>query len=116
MELKYKYLTLLVANKNHHDSIKEKLRSRDIECDIAIKYGQYKFKAGNNSAALFHNVKFDQLLSEVAYNKEFEYDGRYILTILVTEYIRLADRTSYNLMPEDDFESLEQWLQAEHPK
>jgi hypothetical protein len=80
-----------------------------------VKYLQYRFKAANNSAALFHNIRFDQLLSEVAYKKEFEFNGRFILTILVTDFIRLTDRNKGNVMPEDEFETLKSWLKTEHP-
>ncbi len=65
---------------------------------------------------LHHNIRFDELLAEVSYNKDFEFNGKYVLTILITDYIRLVERTPYNHMPEDDFESLQEWLAAEHPE
>jgi hypothetical protein len=80
-----------------------------------IKYNQYKFRAANNSAALFHNTRFDILLTEVAYKKEYEFNGRFILTILVTNYIKLLDRNKGNILPLDDFTTLQNWLRAEHP-
>lgn len=115
MEGRFKYLTLLVAARANHPLILQRLRAKGIDCEIVPKYEKYKFKACNNSAALFHNIRFDLLLNEVAYKKEFEFNNRFVLTILVTPFIRLLDRNNTNLFPEGDFELLQGWLRAEHP-
>jgi hypothetical protein len=115
LEKKYKYLTLLVASRVNHPVIQQRLVQKGIDCQIVVKYAAYRFKAGNNSAALFHNARFDQLLNEVAYKKDFEFNGRFILTILVTPFIKLNERNKGNLMPEEDFTTLQGWLRTEHP-
>jgi hypothetical protein len=104
-----------VAAKANHPLILQRLRGKGIDCDIAVPYQQYKFKMANNSAALFHNLRFDLLLNEVACKKDFEFNGRYIMTILVTPFIRLVNRDKANPFPEDEFLTLEGWLKTEHP-
>ena len=69
--MRFKYLTLLVAPKMYHGVIAEQLQSKGIDCEIVVRYEQYKLRAANNSAALFHNTRFDILLNEVAYKKEY---------------------------------------------
>jgi hypothetical protein len=64
-----------------------------------IRYDQYKLRAGNNSAALFHNKRFDDLLSEVKYKEEYKFNGKSVLTILVTPFIKLLDRNKHKPMP-----------------
>jgi hypothetical protein len=50
------------------------------------------------------------LLAEVAYKKDYEFDKRFILTILVTETLKLT-----KILPKGDFDSLSGWMDAEYP-
>jgi hypothetical protein len=74
-----------------------------------------KLKGAINSAILHHNTRFDELLSVVSYNRDFEFGGKYLLVILITEYIRLIERNQKNIMSESDFNSLAVWLKKQYP-
>ena len=50
------------------------------------------------------------MLSEVAYKKDYEFDKRFILTILVTETLKLT-----KILTKGDFDSLSGWMDAEYP-
>lgn len=58
-------------------------------------------------------MRFDNLLHEVSYKKDFEFDGKYMVLIFISDYLRLPDRSAYNILPEEDFESLTRWLSEE---
>jgi hypothetical protein len=68
-----------------------------------------------NSAVLYHNMRFDLLLNEVAFKKEFEFGGKFITLLCVTPFIKLIERNAYNLMPEGDFEDIRNFLNQEYP-
>ena len=64
-------MSLLIARRVDHHTIKERLRRKGIDCEIVLLYTDRSFKAANNSAAIYHDVRFDYLLSEISYNREF---------------------------------------------
>jgi hypothetical protein len=37
----------------------------------------------------YHNDKFERLLEAIAYKKEFEFDGRPVIMVKITKYIKL---------------------------
>lgn len=113
-EGRFKYMSLLVAPKGYYAAIEKILRKKGIECEIFTAFQKkYEFKAAKNSAPIFHNIRFDQLLAEVAYKPEFEFDGRFMLVINVTTYLRLVARSGNMCMPEPDFQHLQGWLTKE---
>lgn len=85
-------MSMLIAHKNNHLDIQRKLISKGIECMISGTYYNLKLKTSMNSAPIYHNARFDQILNEVGYNKEYEYNGRYILVVAVSTYIRIMGK------------------------
>lgn len=59
-----------------------------------------------NSALLYHNLRFDLLLKEITYQKEFEFAGKYITILCVTPFVKLIERSAQNILPEGDFENI----------
>lgn len=87
-------MSMLVAHKNNHKDIQRKLINKGIDCMITDTFYNLKLKSSTSSAPIYHNIRFDQLLSEVGYNKEFEYNNRYILVVAVTTYIKILSKTN----------------------
>ncbi len=87
-------MSMLIAHKNNHVDIQRKLTGKGIDCMITDIFYNLKLKCSMNSAPLYHNVRFDQILNEVGYNKEFEYNGRYILVVAVSTYIKILSKTN----------------------
>lgn len=87
-------MSMLIAHKSNHLDIQRKLISKGIDCMITGTFYNLKLKSSMNSAPLYHNVRFDQILNEVGYNKEFEYNGRYILVVAVSTYIKILSKTN----------------------
>lgn len=71
LQKQFKFMSLMVVSHNYHQTIKNNLRARGIDCEIEICYTGYTLKAANNSAILFHNLPFSELLNVVSYNKTF---------------------------------------------
>jgi len=97
---------MLVAHKSNLSDIQRKLRNKGIECLISDQFQSLKLKSSNSSAPLYHNVRFDQIFNEVNHNKEYEYNGKYILVIAVTTYIRLATRARAAYLPKVNLNNL----------
>jgi hypothetical protein len=91
------------------------LAKKGIECEIVMPFRESKLKGAAQSAVLYHNNTFDELLNIVSYNKEFEFGGRYLLIILITPFLKLTDRSKKNAMSEEDFRSLSTWLRNQFP-
>jgi hypothetical protein len=77
--------------------------SKGIYCHIATKYDEFKFKAASNSAILFHNCPFEDLLKATVNNKNFWFDNRPTIVIFVTDYVKLVERTQSNILPITEF-------------
>lgn len=60
-------------------------------------------------------MRFDLLLKEVAYQKEFEFAGKFITILCVTPFIKLLDRGAYNHLPEGDFLNIQNYFGQEYP-
>lgn len=63
-----------------------------------------------NAAAIYHNLRFDQLLSEMSYNKEFSFNGKYAIVVCVTQFLKLSNQSENNLFSDEDLKVLKQWL------
>lgn len=69
-----------------------------------------------NSVPIFHNCRFDQLLTEVAYRPEFKFGERPTLVIKVTEFLKFVNRKGEDFLNRNDFDTLQKWLEKEFPE
>jgi hypothetical protein len=81
-----------VAKQQDMRTIIEKLIKFNIKCTIASPFVNKKLKGAANCGIIYHNHRFDQLLSIVTNNKEFELGGRQLLILPITEYLKLTER------------------------
>jgi hypothetical protein len=114
-EKMYKYASVAVAKKQDIDTIRKNLLRYSVECVIATPFENLRLKGAANSAIIYHNVRFEELLSIVSNNKDFEFGGRNLLIISIADYVRLTERNQRNIMTEADFSSLEVWLKRQYP-
>lgn len=80
-----------------------------------MKFQEYKFKTASNTAILYHNQRFEEVLHKVSNRTEFEFEGKHLLVVSVTNYLRLED---YNENTQVDYEELlnaSLWLKREFP-
>lgn len=107
-------MSLLLARKQDHALIRERLRRKGIECEIKNLYSSYNFKAAMNAAVLYHDMRFDKLLDAMAYNKEFSFNGKFAKVIYVTQFLKLPNQSTKNLLSKEDLRVLEEWVKKEH--
>ena len=62
-EIKYSFMSMVIARKTDHPKIKQLLEKKGIECEVVEMFSSQKFKFQNNTAVLYHNERFDKLLS-----------------------------------------------------
>ena len=111
----YKYASVAVTKKQDVETIRGKLKKYGVDCIITTPFETLKLKGAANSSIIYHNNRFEELLSIVSNNKDFEFGGRYLLIISITDYIKLTERNQRNIMSETDFKSLEVWLHRYYP-
>jgi hypothetical protein len=104
-----------VAKKSDHETIKKNLMKHSISVCIKTPFENLKLKGAIHSGILYHNNRFDELLSVINFNPDFQFSGRYLLVILITEFIKLTDRNQKNVMSRQDFDSLAGWLRKDYP-
>jgi hypothetical protein len=104
-----------VAKKSDHETIKKNLMKNGISVCIKTPFENLKLKGAIHSGILYHNNRFDELLSVINFNPDFQFSGRYLLVILITEFIKLTDRNQKNVMSRQDFDSLAGWLRKDYP-
>ncbi len=114
-KIEFDKLSLMVAPSKYFDKIKRLLSAKGITVHISTRFQKYGFRSAMSSAPILHNVRFDQLLSEMAYKPEYEFDGRHLLIIRVTAYLKFVERKNDKVLPESDFISLSKWLKKEFP-
>lgn len=56
-------MTIVLVRKEHLKKIKDRLENRKIECEIECKFEKYQFRYTQNSAVIYHNMRFDLLLN-----------------------------------------------------
>lgn len=108
-------MTMVIAKKNDLEDIKRKLRAKDVSCDIEYRFHSYKFKPAHNTAILYHHKRFEELLKVISANQDFYYNGRQLMVINITAFIKLENRNSRNKLSEADFNNLKAWLKVEFP-
>jgi hypothetical protein len=82
---------------------------------IKTPFENLKLKGAIHSGILYHNNRFDELLSVINFNPDFQFSGRYLLVIPITEFIKLTDRNKKNVMSRQYFDSLVGWLRKDYP-
>lgn len=55
------------------------------------------------------------MLSKVSYNKEYSFNGKYVMIINVAPYLKLPNMNQKNELSVNDCKNLENWLHKEHP-
>ena len=98
-EKDYKYASLLLVTKNNLESVREAFLSEGVECEVRHKFEKYNIEATANSALLYHDKKFDDMLSLINDNPKFVFGGRGLMMVSVTSYLRLQDRNEKNPFP-----------------
>lgn len=93
---RFAFASIVVAKKADHETIRANLKKYNIECVIRTPFEKLKLRGAANSSVIYHDTRFDELLGVVSYNKDFQFNGRYLLVILITPYIRLLERTKDN--------------------
>ena len=56
-------MSMLVAHKSNYADIQQKLINKGINCKITDTFYNLKLKSSASSAPLYHNIRFDQLLT-----------------------------------------------------
>ena len=64
-------MSMIVAHKSNHADIQRKIANRGIECHLPDTYQNLGLRSSSSSTSIYHNIRFDQLFSEIVYNKEF---------------------------------------------
>jgi hypothetical protein len=70
-EIEFKYASVVVAKKQDHETIIKNLMKYNISVVITTPFENLKLKGAAHSAIMYHNTRFDELLSVVSNNKEF---------------------------------------------
>ncbi len=109
-------MSIVIVRKQHIKKIKHLLDNNKIKCEIECKFDKYQFKYTQNSAVIYHDTRFDLLLNLVSNAREFEFDGRFINVLKITEFIKLTDRNQHNHLPEDDFNNYQNYFSKEYPE
>ena len=68
LEPKYTYMSMIIAKANYHDAIKKRFQSRGIKCEIVEMFKKYMLKNAKNTAVIYHNTRFENLLTIVSFN------------------------------------------------
>ncbi len=65
-------MSLLIAPQKHYKTIQKRIERKGIECYFETSIQKKKqFKTAYNSVPIFHNVRFDQLHTQMAFKPEF---------------------------------------------
>lgn len=56
---------------------------------ISLSFSNLSIKGLKATQIFYHNDKFERLLDAISYKKEFEFDGRPVIMVKVTKYIKL---------------------------
>lgn len=99
----YKYVSIVVAKEVHHDNIRKMLKKYNIDALVKAPLSHITLKGASHSGILYHNVHFDDIANVVSYNNDFKFEGRYLLIIYITDYLKLTDRNQNNQMSQVDF-------------
>jgi hypothetical protein len=70
-EIEFKYASVVVAKKQDHETIIKNLMKYNISVVITTPFENLMLKGAAHSAIMYHNTRFDELLSVVSNNKEF---------------------------------------------
>lgn len=64
-------------------------------------------------ALFYHSMRTEEIQNIIGGNKNFEFDGRPLMLMPITQHLRLSERNARNVMPERDFDSLVVWMRKE---
>lgn len=61
-------MSLLIAPQKQYGTIKKRIERKGIDCYLeTMIQRKYKFKSAVNSVPIFHNIRFDQLHTHIAF-------------------------------------------------
>ena len=61
-------------------------------------------------AILYHFESHVKLQTIITNNHEFKFNGRQLIMIPITQMVHLANRSGYKMLPKNDFDSLQSWV------
>ena len=65
------------------------------------------------TALLFHAVSSERLQQLLSFNEDFLFDGRYLVNVEVTDFVKLLQRGIRNRLPSEVLRRLQSWITKE---
>ena len=84
-------------------------------CKMKFLFQDMGLKTADNTGLLYHSKRFDELIRIASYNPQFEFNGRSVVAISVTPFIRLLNRDELNQIYKADLDNIADWLNSEFP-
>lgn len=109
-------MSRLIIKSENIPILKSKLKERNVEVQIEVRFSRCEFKGIKGTAILYHNISFLDLLY-LFESKDFEIDGKKLILIYVTEYLQFASREQFQYFKKNEQAVANAliWLNREFP-
>lgn len=69
--------------------------------ELVAPFIHLNLKGAAATCILYHNIPFNEVYSIISYNPDFHFDNRNTVVVVITNYIKFADRTAYKVDKSD---------------
>lgn len=102
---------MIIVKKADLESVIQAFKSIRITVKIEQPFESMNLKSAKHTAIMYHNLKLDNLLLKVKNNPMFIFQGRELVIISITNYIKLIRRNRASPLPASTVQNLRKQIQ-----
>ena len=100
----------MVAKAHHIPELRRRLKKYIKDFGLVSPFTHLTVRGSAASAILYHDNTFNEVQSIISYNKDFNFDDKYIAVVPLTGHVKLCARVKGSKLPEEDLEALQSWV------